>query len=463
MRPEDIHLAVVGTGPIGLEAAAWAKHRGYQLTIFEKQAAIGGDWLQWGNPWSKLQSHRDSYLFSGPVTVPGQEQLPSYPSLEAMLGYFQAYTDSAGISKHIKFNCKVTGRSAVESNGKLKVFFTEADAGDQSLEVTHIFVAPGRVNKRREVRFRGEADFSGRVAWGNGKDLVGYVFADKHVVIIGHGSFAIENARHALEQGAASVVILARHKQVVMSRAAGFFVDRNVHREMPTTVVVEALCKAYNLIDCGSEELEQLFFSPCKTMLPTSDFYFLAQAARKLTVVIGTVVGLGKSWVESSTGLNIPADVVIKCTGFSHDAALDVAMRADLKKGGRVANFHYADATSTMSRNSYFAGSSGGYRHVSPCYGVIAQVENLPSCDLAASNNVLRTRVGNRSRTQQSLEEFLAEQRIEWSDYCALLGVDIDYPYSLQDLDDWEALLENCKPLLDKRCGDNGIAFNVTS
>lgn len=134
-------------------------------------------------------------------------------------------------------------------------------------------------------------------------------------------------------------------------------------------------------------------------------------------------------------------------------------MKADLKRDGRVANFHYADATSTQGRNSYFAGGTGGYRHISPCYQFISQVEKLPICDLAASNNMLRARVAQRSRTTQSLECFLAEQQSEWSKYCKILDVDISYPYILQDLYDLDASLEGSHLLVDKRCGDSGLDY----
>lgn len=393
MQRADIHLAVVGTGPLGLEAAAWAKHRGYHLTVFEKQAGVGGDWLSWGNPWSKLQSHRDGYLFSGPVAVPGEDTLPAYPSREQMLDYFGTYASVTGISSHIRFNCMVTGRSAVQENGKLKVFFREQGGEDESLEVTHVFAAPGRVNKRRQVHFAGEPSFRGVVAWGNGQDLQGCPFAGKSVVVAGHGSFAIENARHALECGAASVVMLARHDQVVMSRAAGFFVDRHVDRHVPATAVLHALRSVYSLIGYGEQELEQLFFSPSKVMFPTSDFYFLARTAGKLKVVLGTVARLTETSVVTSSGLSLPADIFVKCLGFTQDAEFDAAMRPDLKKGGRVADFHYSNTTSRMSRTSVFAASSGGFRHVSPCYGLICRAEGLPARDLAASSDLLRERV----------------------------------------------------------------------
>ena len=87
------------------------------------------------------------------------------------------------------------------------------------------------------------------------------------------------------------------------------------------------------MIGCGSQGLDQLFFGPGKTMYPTSDFYFLARAAGKLRVVQDQVSRLGETSVETCGGLSIPADVVIKCTGFSHDGGFDDVMKADMNIG----------------------------------------------------------------------------------------------------------------------------------
>ena len=98
VAPSQQHVVVVGAGPYGLEAAAWAKARGHAVTVLERQASLGGDWLRWGHPWSKLQSHRVGYFFSGPPrAVPGEAELPAYPSRDQMLRYFQSYTDTCGI------------------------------------------------------------------------------------------------------------------------------------------------------------------------------------------------------------------------------------------------------------------------------------------------------------------------------------------------------------------------------
>ena len=296
-------------------------------------------------------------------------------------------------------------------------------------------------------------------------------------------------ARRALEHGASSVVLLARHDVVIMSRAAGLLVDRHVDGMVLATTVLETLWNAYSIISpAGTSKaaLEALFFTPTKTMLPTSDFYFVARAAKKLNVVVGEVAKMEHGAVVTKCGQRLIADLLIKCVGFTQDTSFDKAMRADLSRGGRVTTFHHSNSTIRMRKGtphrphretssgvpatgsgvntgdastastaaspagakaktyapktadgSQFTGGSGGFRHWSPCYSFIQKVEQLPAKDLDASNAVLRERVALRSRAQP-LRAFLAEQAQEWAAHCKVLGVRIAYPYTLAELERWD-------------------------
>ena len=161
----QLHIVVVGAGPYGLEAAAWAKSRGHRVTVLERQEGLGGDWRQWGNPWSTLQSHAAGYLFSGPTSTPGEAELPAYPSRDQMLRYFQSYATASGIADHIRYRCTVTGRTDVSQPaagppgppmppgplGTLDVSYIDPSGAARTVAATHIFAAPGRVNRRREL------------------------------------------------------------------------------------------------------------------------------------------------------------------------------------------------------------------------------------------------------------------------------------------------------------------------
>ena len=121
----------------------------------------------------------------------------------------------------------------------------------RSVDATHLFVAPGRVNVRRGLDLPGEReDFHGVVAWGNGGDLSSTNLRGKRVVVLGHGSFALENMRHALESRARSVTLLARDDQLVLSKPVSYMIDRNADGLISIPSVLEPLNKAYALLGC---------------------------------------------------------------------------------------------------------------------------------------------------------------------------------------------------------------------
>ena len=207
---------------------------------------------------SQLQSHMGGYIFSGPpATVPGEDALPSYPTREQMLNYFQAFCDVSGVTDCLRFNCNVvsrsdlhprsyldgddagigiaprgsfagSGSSSIDGGGacggirggsgsvrKVRITYTskvpkaetdtktETETETHRLDCDYIFACPGRVNRRRELqRFPGEAtEFQNRIAYGSGQDLDGFDFARKRIVILGHGSFAIENVGGKMKEG----------------------------------------------------------------------------------------------------------------------------------------------------------------------------------------------------------------------------------------------------------------------
>lgn len=239
-----------------------------------------------------------------------------------------------------------------------------------------------------------------------------------------------------------------------MSRCAGFFAERHVDRWVLAAKVLDAMRPAYAV--CGrSDALEARFFARSRTMLPTSDFYFLATAAQKLRVASGPF-RLERDAVEVG-GERLPCDVLIQCIGFTPDKALDQALRPDLKQGGRVVSFHNGNGATRRSPTAPFAGCAGGSRYLAPCYAFFAEVEALPAADLIASERALRRRVAARVR-RTPLDIFLAEQQDEWARYCALLGVDVEYPYRLEDLLAWEKALQALKPLAQKT---EGTPFNT--
>ena len=177
-------------------------------------------------------------------------------------------------------------------------------------------------------------------------------------------------------------------------------------------------------------------------------------------MVIGELSRVEENAVETAAGMRIAADVLIKCTGFTQDVAFDKAIDHDIKRGGRVACFHHSNARRTYDSTrsvTRFVGGSGGQRHHAPCLAFFAMVEQSPASELAEHTNALRARVATRSRSRQSWEHFLDEQQREWAQFGELLGVRIDYPYTVRDFEELESLVRSA---VVRSTSQGGIELN---
>lgn len=161
-------VAVVGSGPSGLQAAADLARKGYQVTIFEQKAKPGG-WLTYGIPANRL-----------PMNVVEQDI---------------SYVKNLGVE--IKTNCKIGTDITI---GKLREEGFEA-----------ILIAVGIQNSKLpdikgvdlEGVFKG-TEFLARVK--NGEDVK---IGDK-VVVIGGGDVAMDCALVSKDLGAKDVKIVYR-------------------------------------------------------------------------------------------------------------------------------------------------------------------------------------------------------------------------------------------------------------
>lgn len=447
------HVVVIGAGPLGLACAALCKRRGLGVTVLEKQASLGGDWRKHGNAWSELQTHKAGYLIGEPRD-PAWSGLPSYPGRSDMLKYFADFASLNGLDDDIVFDAEYVERSRVDNRGTMDVRYSQGGRELRTLEATHVFAAPGRVNVRRDVTLPGEDDFGGVVAYGNGGDLSGVALENRRVVILGAGSFALENMRHALLAKARAVTLVARDDQLVLSKAASYMIDRNADAGVPRDAVIAGLAPAYALLGRGEAWLRDLVnrSSRRRTTTPTSDLYFLALATGAASQRKNAVRRLEPGVVVLENGERLAADVVLKCFGFGRDTDLDarVVWPAGERDGRTVEDGwwnRFVDdgrrvfLTSSTANESFVpkpgdhwpgnvfmpAGTAEIFLSGAAGFGEPGSPRGVPTAwDRAARRH------GDRTRTLGPTDAaLLAELAAAWDDYAARLGVAPPrYPYA---------------------------------
>jgi len=112
------HIAILGAGPIGLEAALAARERGFAFTVYEQASGVGGHVRRWGHvrlftPWSMSVSERMCSALG--ERAPGGDSLPSGDELASAL--LEPVAALPGISEHVRTGVRVLG---VAREGLLK-------------------------------------------------------------------------------------------------------------------------------------------------------------------------------------------------------------------------------------------------------------------------------------------------------------------------------------------------------
>jgi len=161
-------IAVVGGGPAGLSCAYYLAQRGYPVTIFEAESALGGV-LRWGIPEYRLPNSLldrviASILDSGPIGVKTATALGRDVSLADLMKSFSAVFVGTGLAKSKPVGVKNEEGRGVEHG---LAFLRKVNAGEK--------VKPG-----------------------------------KSVAVIGGGNTAMDVARCARRAGAEVTVIYRR-------------------------------------------------------------------------------------------------------------------------------------------------------------------------------------------------------------------------------------------------------------
>ncbi|MGI8664367.1 MAG: flavin-containing monooxygenase [Acidimicrobiales bacterium] len=180
-------VAVIGAGMSGLAASHRLHQAGIEHVVFEKNADVGGTWLENTYPGCRVDvpSHLYSYTFA---------QRDDWPQLfskqAALLEYFRAVADDLGLRDGIRFRTEVRAATFDEARC-IWLLEVSGPSGDEVVEAHAIISAVGQLNRPSVPVIPGADEFVGpsfhSARWDHTVEL-----RHKRVAVIGTGASAAQ-------------------------------------------------------------------------------------------------------------------------------------------------------------------------------------------------------------------------------------------------------------------------------
>ncbi|KZF18925.1 putative flavin-binding monooxygenase [Xylona heveae TC161] len=191
-QPRDLKVAVIGAGLSGVLAGSLipAKVPGLNLTIFEKNADVGGTWYENVYPGVKCDIPANVYQSTfSPKTNWSEEFAPG----GEIRDYWQSVAKKHNVYKHLKLKHKVQKAEWLPDSSKWKVTVENlAQPGEiHENEFDILVTAIGRFNAWKLPEYDGIQDFKGELFHSSHWDK-NFSAANKRVALIGNGASGLQ-------------------------------------------------------------------------------------------------------------------------------------------------------------------------------------------------------------------------------------------------------------------------------
>ncbi len=187
-RAQPFRVAVIGAGFSGLGVAHRLRQAGIDVTVYEKNADVGGTWLENIYPGCRVDVPNQLYSFSFAQSTEWVSRFSAQPDL---LAYLREVTRDLKLGDLIRFSSEVTDAvfDADTAEWEVQVRGPDGVVGTERFDA--LVAATGQLNRPSFPALEGRERFAGpsfhSAAWEDGVDLVG-----KRVAVIGTGASAAQ-------------------------------------------------------------------------------------------------------------------------------------------------------------------------------------------------------------------------------------------------------------------------------
>jgi 4-hydroxyacetophenone monooxygenase len=213
-RPPEAAAAfevlVIGAGVSGLCAAYRLEQLGIPFRVVEKNADVGGTWIDNSYPDSGVDTPNHFYSYS---FAPNKHWSSHYSKREEVWRYLRDVAERFDLLRHIDFRTEVLGMQWHEERQQWHVRLREPSGSVRECWANAVITAVGLLNRPKMAAFPGMETFPGpwwhSALWRHDVPLEG-----KRVAVIGTGASAVQFLRTVAAQ-AAHVTIFQRSPQWV--------------------------------------------------------------------------------------------------------------------------------------------------------------------------------------------------------------------------------------------------------
>ncbi|MET3527615.1 flavin-containing monooxygenase [Phenylobacterium koreense] len=182
-----LHVLVVGAGMSGLLTALRLEQAGVSYEVVEKNADVGGTWLENSYPGCRVDSSNHIYSYS---FEPNHFWPQHYSTQPVLLDYFRGVADRYDLKKKIRFDTVAEEMVWDETRGLWNIR-VRTPTGSEQVEANAVVTAVGQLNRPRYPEIKGRERFAGptfhSAEWRHDVDLSG-----KRVAVIGTGASAYQ-------------------------------------------------------------------------------------------------------------------------------------------------------------------------------------------------------------------------------------------------------------------------------
>ncbi|KAK7926503.1 hypothetical protein PG985_003501 [Apiospora marii] len=194
-EPRKLRVVVVGAGLAGVIAGTLlpAKVPNIELTIFEKNADVGGTWFENKYPGVRCDIPAHVYQTSFEPNTQWSEEFAQGAEIKE---YWQKLAQKYGVYDRLKLSHNVTGLAWDPETSVWKIDVVDVQSGRQFTQTADfVLTAVGRFNAWKLPDYPGLHDFEGLLRHTSNWDPA-FDPAGKRVAVIGNGASGIQVVSH---------------------------------------------------------------------------------------------------------------------------------------------------------------------------------------------------------------------------------------------------------------------------